>query len=129
MKKEYDLGFDPPAPVLPIVVHGPTGRVARLQAKVDTAADVCGLPRAVVLDLGLLPTRRVRASTWRGEPTEVRLHRGDVTLLRRHIPAVEWLPIARPYALLGRSLLNDLVLVLDGPGLETEVLRRRSRAR
>lgn len=127
MKQGYDRSFNPPAPVLPIVVSGPTGRRTRLDAKIDTAADVSGLPRAVVEDLGLLPARRVRAVTWRGEPTEVRLHRGDVLLMGRRIRDAEWLPIARPYALLGRDLLNELVLLLDGPRLETEVRPRRSR--
>ena len=127
MKKPYDLGFHPPAPALPVTVHGPHGARARVTAKIDTAADVSGLPREVVEQLGLLPTRRVRTSSWRGEPTEARLHRGDLSLAGRKFADVEWLPIARPYALLGRDILNELALFLDGPGLTIEVRRRARR--
>jgi predicted aspartyl protease len=93
-------------------------------AKVDTAADVSGLPQELVERLRLPPTRRVRTSTYRGEPTEARLHRGDLTVAGRRFTNVEWLPIGRPYALLGRNVVNDLVLELDGPRFTIEVRRK-----
>jgi len=124
VRRSYDRGFHPPAPVLEATVHGPDGRSRKIRAKLDTAADVSGLPRELVDELALPPARRVRTTTFRGEPAQARLHRGDVVVAGRRFVQVEWLPIARPYALLGRDVLNDLVVRLDGPALTTEVLRR-----
>jgi len=130
MKRPYDQSFYPPAPTLEIVVSGPGG-YRTLVARLDTAADVCGIPAQVALELDLPPGRRVRTSTYRGEPTAARLHRGDLRVAGRRFEQVEWLPVARPYALLGRSVLNELVLELDGPKLSTRVrgaVGRRRRA-
>jgi hypothetical protein len=124
VKRPYDRSFDPPAPALPIVVRRRDGRPMRLVAKLDTAADVCGMPSKQLADLGFPPARRIRTLTFRGEPMEAVLHRGDVEVAGRRLSQVEWLPIGRPYALLGRSVLNQLVVRLDGPALTTTLGRR-----
>jgi len=125
VKRPYDRSFHPPAPAFEATVHAPDGRSRTIRAKLDTAADVSGLPRDLVDELALPPARRVTTSTFRGEPVQARLHRGDLVVAGRRFAQVEWLPIGRPYALLGRDVLNDLVLRLDGPSLVTEVLRSR----
>ena len=50
----YDTELDPPAPVIPVRVSGPTGDAAMmLPMLVDTGADCTLLPVSIVRQLGL----------------------------------------------------------------------------
>ncbi len=87
----------------------------RVDAKVDTGADVCTVPIDVARRLDLPAVRVARAAGFSGTPVEVVAYAAEFDLDDRRVEALDGLVKARPYALLGRNLLRRAVLHLDGP--------------
>ena len=135
MRRRYSTAFEPPAPVVPLVVRAPGGADwVSVDAKIDTGADICTLPRHVARRLDLPAVRVARAAGFTGVPVEVIVYAADVDLDGTRIDAVDVLVTERPYALLGRNLLRRAVLHLHGPGERLELsvespARRRSKPR
>lgn len=107
--------FQPPAPVVEGIVRGPTGQQAEVLLLLDSGADVTVLPRICAHAAGA----RIRQS---GVP--LRFYDGSVAtfdvaalnldLLRYRFPGTYVIADAE-YGLLGRDILNLLVVTLDGP--------------
>ena len=135
MKRRYSTAFEPPAPVVPLVVRAPGGADwVSVDAKIDTGADVCALPRHVARRLDLPAVRVARATGFSGGSVEMIVYAADVDLDGTRIEAVDVLVTERPYALLGRNLLRRAVLHLHGPRETLELSigspgRRRSKPR
>ena len=56
----YDRNIDPPAPFAEVsILHPTTGQQDTLPAKLDTGADISGIPIQVVDKLGLIAARSV----------------------------------------------------------------------
>ena len=127
MKRAYSRLYHPPAPVVPVGIRVPTSeRRLELDGKIDTGADVCGIPQAVVAVLDLAPYRTTRVAAFMTLPRDVDLYRLDFELAGRRFERLEAVATLRPYVTLGRNLLRHLVLRLDGPHerLELRVARR-----
>lgn len=133
MRRRYSTEFDPPAPVVPIVVRAPGGvDSVKGDAKIDTGADVCTLPLHVARRLDLPAVRVVRATGFSGASVEVIVYAADFDLDDRRLEALDVLVIERPYALLGRNLLRRALVRLDGPRARLDLSivlsgRRRSK--
>jgi predicted aspartyl protease len=116
MKARYSRAFLPPAPMLPVVVAVPGGmEQRRLQGKVDSGADVCAVPEDLIAELDLPPVRLVRAAGFGGLLQEVTLYHLALEVGGRRYDHVEALGTRRSYAIIGRNVLKDLVVRLDGP--------------
>jgi predicted aspartyl protease len=118
VRRRYSTVFEPLAPVVPLVVRAPGGAGSdsvSVDAKIDTGADVCTLPRHVARRLDLPAVRVARAAGFSGTPVEVIVYSADVDVDEVRIEAVDVLVTERPYALLGRNLLRRALLHLDGP--------------
>ena len=105
-----------------------------VDAKIDTGADVCTLPRHVARRLDLPAVRVARAAGFSGGPVEMIVYAADVDLDGTRIEVVDVLVSERLYALLGRNLLRRAVLHLYGPRETLELSigspgRRRSKPR
>ena len=131
MRRAYSRAFEPPAPVVAVRLRPPGGHHgAALDGKIDTGADLCGVPEQLVIDLDLPPVRSVRAAGFAGTPREAVAYRVDMEVDGVGFPRVEALAISRPYVLVGRNVLRALVLRLDGPRERLDLhrpLRRRRR--
>jgi clan AA aspartic protease len=123
----YDASDDPPAPIVPVRVSGPIGGDAvMLPMLVDTGADCTLVPASIVRRLALpqidvISVTGVGGAKQRTTVHAARVEFGGMRLLARVVAFVD-------EAILGRDLLNQAVLTLDGPGLAISV-RRRSAAR
>lgn len=133
MKRAYSRDFSPPAPMLPLVVRSPGGiDVRHIEGKIDTGADICALPDSVIADLDLPPVRTVRAAGFGGVLQDVLLFHVDLEMADRRSKHVEALSTRRPYAIIGRNILQQFAIRLDGPksmltlSLPTPSKRRRS---
>ena len=116
MRRQFSHAFTPPAPVVSVCLRTPGGpQRATLDGKIDTAADLCGVPAQVAIDLDLPPVRTVRASGFAGAAQEVVVYRVDVEIEGLLFPRVEAIAVNRPYVLVGRNVLRTLVVRLDGP--------------
>lgn len=116
MKRAYSRDFSPPAPMLALVVRSPGGTETRhIEGKLDTGADICALPDSVIADLDLPPVRTVRAAGFGGVLQEVLLFHVDLEVAGRRSKHVEALSTRRPYAIIGRNILQQFAIRLDGP--------------
>jgi hypothetical protein len=114
------LTSPPPAPFVPAVIkHTAVAKSYRVWALLDTGADKCYVPRAVAEDGGWLPVGRVDVVT------PVGVSRRPVYYVVINALAVEWRVLAvgceKDFAILGRDLLNQWVIKLDGPRLKFEI--------
>lgn len=129
MKRKLSREFHPPAAILPVRMCAPeSADSARVDGKIDTGADVCGVPERLVSELGLPPVRTVRAAGFGGVLQEVTAYRVDLEMDGLAFRRVEALATRRPYAIIGRNVLRSLVLHIDGPR-ELMELREPARSR
>jgi len=116
MTYQYDTHYEPPAPVIPIAVHRPGDSTKQVttDALVDTGSDVTCLPSALIRAIGGEPAsvydiygmNRVFIGSANSYFLEFEI--GSATKL------IEVLAIGDE-PILGRNLLNEFVLELDGP--------------
>jgi predicted aspartyl protease len=128
MKRKLSRAFHPPAPLVPVALRAPGGVDAlRLDGKIDTGADVCAVPEHVVAELDLPPVRTVRAAGFAGALQEAIVYRVDVELDGVTYRRLEALSTRRPSAIVGRNLLQSVVLRVHGPREELAIDRPRRR--
>jgi hypothetical protein len=118
MPQYESVGFDPPAPLVRAVVRGPGDDEARdVPFLLGAGADTSLVPRAVAERVGA----RISASGIRLES-----YRGDTWMADRAEVTIEFLVYRFQaevlvsdvwYGILGRNILNLIVLTLDGPRL------------
>lgn len=124
----YDRSLEPPAPVVPVRISGPGGEDAVVTPMlVDTGADCTLVSVAIARQLGLPRIDVVTVSGVGGARKQASVHAAVVELgeLRLVIRAVAF----AEETILGRDVLNQIRVVLDGPGLEISVARRSNRKR
>jgi predicted aspartyl protease len=106
-------GFEPPAPVVRVTVSGQPN----VPMLIDTGADISVVPLQVVEALGI-ETRPSAAPVQFLDGQQVTCPQADLTVeflrYRFHGP---FLIAESEYGVLGRNILNLLVLKLDGPNL------------
>ncbi|MBI3537186.1 MAG: retroviral-like aspartic protease family protein [Chloroflexi bacterium] len=124
MKIPYDTSFIPPAPFLEIQLGAPDAAFAigPVRAFVDTGADVSIVPLRYLEPLYLqADNRKFLRSSW-GERRLVDVYFLDVAVGNRRLPLVEIIADERgDEMILGRNLLNKLMLILNGPNLILEL--------
>ncbi len=130
MNRRYSSNFTPPAPMVPVAVGVPGGADERhIEGKIDSGADMCALPEALVVELDLPPVRVVRAAGF-GQPLQdVLLYHCALRLAGFEFAHVETLATRRSCALIGRNVLRHLVVRLDGPKSVLTITRQPSRSR
>lgn len=118
MKAPYDTGYAPPAPCLDIRLGAPDESFVEqpLKALVDTGVDVTIVRARYIEPLGLqIDNRKTLRSSW-GERRPVNVFLLDVGIGEIRIPLIEIVADDRgSEVILGRNVLNRLVVVLDGP--------------
>ena len=110
----YSAEYDPPAPVLEIVVAA-VGR-ANTTALVDSGADVTLLPITLLdqIDAHYMHTQRLRGVV--GGSQTVEIYRVNIEVAAQTIRGIRAVAAAAGHeAILGRDVLNQLVMTLHGP--------------
>lgn len=120
----YNRQVTPPAPFVHVTIQPPHQErtAADLPALLDTAADITVIPARVAEDLGLVPLDEIAVSGFDGRVTwvltflvEMALKQFESRLIRVVAGKDE------PYVLLGRDVLNDHRILLDGPQRRLEI--------
>ena len=119
----YDERYSPPTRVIELIVANPvTGdEAAALQGKLDTGAAISIIPLRLVHELGLSSHRRIWAGSYDGTYSRREVYYARFLIESREFNAVRCLAIERETVLLGRNVLNRLVILLDGPSLSFEL--------
>jgi predicted aspartyl protease len=124
IRYSYNQQVTPPAPFVHVGIRSiTTGTgVADCPAQIDTAADTTVLPQQIVEALELEPLDQVPILGFDGHLSQVyrflvslSLHNLDPLVLRVLASADE------PYVLLGRDVLNQYRILLDGPQLKLDI--------
>jgi predicted aspartyl protease len=122
----YDTGYDPALPVCDIVMSAESmGRRLQLTAIIDTGADGTIVPIRHLQEIG---ARRVfetgLRSQW-GERRTVFLYLVNLQIGALNLPSIYVVGDEQGNELiLGRDVLNQLCLLLDGPGKVTQLCSR-----
>jgi hypothetical protein len=120
----YARQLTPPAPFVHVTVRCPATKsdVAGLPGQGDTAADRTVLPGSVVEELALVEDGRAQFQGFAGEVIEL-----PIFLVELQVHDFPALPVRavlgknEPYILLGRDVLNEHRILLDGPQLVVEI--------
>ena len=120
----YDADYYPAAPALTVGIGSPKGKVARSEvtALVDTGADVTMIPLSILRSSGgrIQETRRLRGSL--SESVIVARCLVAVLVAGCAIRGIRAVALEDNYdSILGRDVLNQLELTLNGPAQETWV--------
>ena len=124
----YDDTCEPAAPRVPLRVAAPSsGAAIVLAALVDTGADGTFIPERVATQLGLPLVDHLTVEGVAGGRAPARVYAATVELgpLRTLCRLVAF----EDEAILGRDLLNRLVVLLDGPRLEASLRKPSARKR
>ena len=110
--------FDPPAPVARVTLRNPSSgaTISDVLLLLDTGADVTLLPRTVVEQLGVLVVagQRYELMGFDGSRSFAAVVMLDMIFLQRVFRG-QYLLIKEERGVLGRDVLNHVVLHLDGP--------------
>lgn len=125
----FDPGFDPPAPVLLVRIgSGAEERPAAvLRMLVDTGADCTLVPLQLARSLGLplVDKFQLQGVGGRPQPAPVFAARLQIGTFARLVRVVGF----GDEALIGRDVLNQLVLRIDGPAQSATIARGAKRGR
>lgn len=120
---DYNHSYDPPAPFVKIVIDGRTGKTTEaIWAFVDSGADTTIVPRSLLTKLKARPRQQATIRSHWGEGRVVGLYLVDIRIGDIEVFAVE--VVGDPKSeeiILGRNLLNQLKVVLDGLGEAVEI--------
>ena len=123
MRLAYDEAYDPPAPVVPLRVADPAGRTGvLLPGLIDSGADCTLIPAAVARSLwlprvGQLDIVGVGGGGGSAPAHAARLEIAGVSVLARLVAYGD-------EVIVGRDLLNRIVVLLDGPRLRVRLFAR-----
>lgn len=126
IRYRYARQLNPPAPFVYVRLRCPTtgNLAADVPAQLDTAADRTVLPGGLVEALGLVEDGRALFQGFAGEVielpvmlVEIQVHDLPPSLTRAVLGRAE------AHILLGRDVLNDYRVLLDGPQRVLEIAR------
>jgi predicted aspartyl protease len=120
----YNRQVDPPGPFVHVTLgrHDGTGDTAEWPAQLDTGADQTVVPKQAADDLRLDQVGQISIVGFGDRPTDY--FTVLVRLAVRQLPALVLEALAGPpgtCVLLGRDVLNQYRIVLDGPQLALEI--------
>ncbi len=128
MPYPYDAAFAWPFPTLPVIIHQIENEAATstLPGLIDTGADITIVPAAHLqaIDADATYTTSLRSHWGASHPVSVYLV--DLEVAGQRLPAIDVVADNQnDDILLGRNVLNKLILLLDGPHAQANVLNRR----
>ena len=108
--------FDPPAPVAYVTVKSAGIEIANVPMLIDTGADVSLLPRSHVESLVLPNAAQFELAAFDGSKSLAPSLSAEMVFVGKNFRG-EFLVIDGWHGVLGRNVLNNLSLLLDGPTL------------
>lgn len=120
----------PPIPTVELTLRSPDGKPSSrpLVALVDTGADITLVPLAHLEQIGAPELDEVRLRSHWGSYSTVTTYLVDIEMGAGTQPDVEVVgDLHSDTILLGRNVLNKLLLLIDGPHQITDVLSKRPR--
>ncbi len=117
--------YFPPIPCLDLILRAPDSSQSQghVRAMIDTGADITLVPQALLDQISAPEVDEVRLRSHWGEATTVITYLVDIQLGADLLPGVEVVgDMHGERVLLGRNVINKLLLLIDGPRQHTELL-------
>ncbi len=128
MKFNYAQTEDPPAPFISVTlshdIHDE--RMVGINAKLDTGADITAIPSKVVEQLNLRHSGEMAFEDFDGHLFHKNIYAVHIKLPTGQHGKINVLTIPSDHVLLGRDVINQFRLLLDGPALTLEILESPS---
>ena len=123
MQHSYSRRFDPSAPVLTISLGVPfSPEMVQVETLIDSGSDMTVVPERIVEQLQLRRADYVTVSGLELETRERPVYAVTVNIEGVFGPTIQGvIAWEKDYGLLGRDVLNSLVVILDGPNRQLEV--------
>jgi predicted aspartyl protease len=122
---EYNTTHQPPAPILEVTVSNPYNPEVDgipKEALIDSGAFMTAIPEDFIDKLRIFPAGEVSTRGYKeGEQTH-RTYFVDVSFNGFSFPNTEVMAVKRKNVLIGRDILNQLKLILDGKNLNFDIL-------
>lgn len=120
---DYDATYSPAAPVVEIeVTSDHPGATRVISALIDSGADATLLPKDLLTQLRAQPVDVRILRTVTGARTTVNLYRVQLRIGPHHLRNVRAVGIdPTEGAILGRDVLNQLVVMMDGLAMVSEI--------
>lgn len=122
--------YSPPIPAIELVLHSTSSgkSTGSLLTVIDTGADITLVPLALLRQINAPELDEVRLRSHWGHTTSAITYLVDVQFETGTLPGIEVVAdLHSDQVLLGRDILNKLMLFIDGPALSTFILERRPR--
>lgn len=113
----YNTDFEPPALCVNVIIANTTNRRKRstLNALLDTGSDITAIPSEQVRLLDLYTRTQIRLETVEGTSSVIYTYGVRFTLGDLVVPRLEVILTGLDMVIIGRDILNQLYLRLDGP--------------
>ena len=127
LQQPYDrIHDDLPAPVVDIIVKPRPASSRQVSEKVrallDSGADATMLPESLLARIGAIRIDRRRSRGVYGQARMVSVYLVDIQIGRLVVPLIRAIGLSdNDEPLIGRDVLNHLIVTLDGIGSVTEV--------
>ena len=122
---EYSVRYNPPIPICELFL-GPAGYESTfgpLEAIIDTGADITVVPMEYLHQIGAKRISRGRARSLWGDARDVNVYAISLRLNGLQFAALQVLADdLGDEIVVGRTVLNRLKVVLDGPAMITEMV-------
>ena len=128
MPSAYDIGYPFAFPALPVVFRQIDGNASTLplSALVDTGADITIVPVGYLRAIGAEEIYSAHLRAHWGGRRAVTIFLVDLEIENQLMPGIEVVGDEQGQEiLLGRNVLNKLIVLLDGPRQQVDVLSRR----
>jgi predicted aspartyl protease len=128
MPHAYSTSYFPPFPTVPVILRNSESGAytPELLAYIDTGADGTLAPATYLDGWTTLESYSVRMRSHWGEARNALVYVVDLEVAGHLLPGVDVVADTRGHeVLLGRNVLNLLIVLLDGPHGLTDILSRR----
>jgi hypothetical protein len=118
----YDRAVQPPAPVLDVLVSCPEEiKSLPVRAMLDSGSSLTALPLRTLRALNAPVYDQLTISGYKDRQARVRTYIVAVEVAGHYLWPLEVTGLPRDDAILGRDVLNQFVVTLDGPALTFEM--------
>lgn len=117
MRYPYDKKMRPPGLSVPVIISDIKGRNSKkIDAEIDTGGGISSIPADLVKSWDLIPFESIDARGTFGAFKQLNIYVIRVKFDNGRIFKAKVIENNHPFVIIGRNVLNQMILYADGPG-------------